>query len=121
MNKPWILPLLAGLLAICSAANAHADSTYTDPALTDQSTFCWDSTFNAWVDCSPIVWSTNPDPNSGGGPKPCPTTKDLGTCLQGCDCEYEHNTSTCGSNKSCLDAAISQQKQCYERCAVDWP
>jgi len=120
MNKRFVF-LLAGI--VCIAGAARADSTFIDPALTDQNTYCWDSTFNAWVYCSPIDWGNNSDPNAGGGgpPQQCPAAKDLGTCLQGCDCEYEQHKSTCGNDRGCLDAAVSQQKQCYERCSVDWP
>ncbi len=109
-------------LLLWFAGSARAESYYIDPAFNDQTSYCWDSTFNMWVYCSPIDWGTNPDPSSGSGTQQqCPTARDLGTCLQSCDCDYEHDRSTCGSDKGCIDAAVSKQKQCYERCAADWP
>jgi hypothetical protein len=122
MKKTCALLLTAAALLLAFSGSARADNGYIDPALTDQNTYCWDSTFQVWIQCSPIIWSTNPDPNNGsGGQQQCPTVNDLGTCLKSCDCDYEHNKSTCGSNKACLDNAVSQQKQCYERCSADWP
>jgi hypothetical protein len=110
------------LIVLCAAGSARADSTYIDPALTDGNTFCWDTTFNMFVYCSPIDWGTNPDPNSGGGStdQQCPKVTSYDTCVQNCDCVYSNNKKKCGTSPTCLDMAAAERNACLGGCLSDW-
>jgi hypothetical protein len=121
MKRSSVFAVAAALFLVCLAGSARADSGYIDPALTDQSTYCWDSTFNAWVDCSPIVWSTNPDGNGGGsGSEQCPKVNSYNTCVSNCDCVWRNNKAKCGSNLTCQDTAASEHNACLSGCVTDW-
>jgi len=67
MKKTCALLFTAAALLLSFSGSARADNGYIDPALTDQNTYCWDSTFQVWTQCSPIIWSTNGDPNNSNG------------------------------------------------------
>ena|SRR5207248_2663778 len=119
MTRFYFLVAAIGLLLFCTAGNARADGGYTDPAL-DPTNYCWDSTFQAWIQCSPIVWSTNPDPNAGAGSSQCPKATSYDTCRSNCDCVFTNNKSKCGLNQSCIEIAKSEHDACLGGCLTDW-
>jgi hypothetical protein len=122
MKRIHLVAVAVGLFLFCMAGNVRADSGYIDPALTDQPTYCWDSTFRVWIQCSPITWSTNPDSSSSGGgsSSECPKATSYNTCVSNCDCVWKNNRSKCGSNLTCLDVANSEHDACLGGCITDW-
>ncbi len=120
MKPLHFIVVAIGLLLLCSVG-ARAESYYIDPAFNDQTSYCWDSTFNMWTYCSPIDWGTNPDPNGGGGTTDCPKATNLDSCIKNCDCVWQNNKKQCGTNVTCQDTAASEHNACLGSCAADWP
>jgi hypothetical protein len=122
MKRMHLVGAAIGLFLFCIAGSVRADGGYIDPALTEQNSYCWDSTFQVWIQCSPIVWSTNPDPNAGGGgsSSQCPKVNSYDTCVSNCDCVWRNNKSKCGTNLTCLDLANSEHDACLGGCLTDW-